>query len=1264
MMPTPRFVSVLLGVALAACAEEREPIQRVQPNAIEKSRFNGTWYYGRTVTDMPASTGFTFVGNSSTVDKVVFDLQESMLYVRRATELIKAADTKGGANGAYQGEVVGAFRIQSHFDIRRSYNPTTGEELNVLEENSFDRPWYKRTHVRIDWSNNLVHNNDLDFEKQSIESVPYYVQEFDAHGRRHPDAPKFEPDGSYFDITSRIHARSGTTQLEGYGEVALCLLDELTECGPGEYAIRHSFWKLDAKRQYVGRPYKGAETELFGFFWADRLAYDKQDGVKQQYKERWMARHNLWLDWKDKDGKAIPEAKRTPRPIVYHVNGDFPQDLKPVAKAVAGQWNKVFKEVVAATGNPFAGDMFVLCENNPVKKGDPKPCGTEGNAPRIGDIRYSFMAYVPQYMTYGLLGLGPSNKDPDTGEILSGMAYVYHHNNTAAFRTQELVELLNGTRKSTDFIDGVDLTDWRQQVATGQGRFQKLGLDGATHMVEAIANSDAAQAWQGRQHKMTPQDQAAIAEVGLDQWLQPHWEEMWQAGIGRAPAVRGDARLAKIAGTALEKLLLSPEHKLMAGLRPDAPVDKKAIAAGSPAQPAWKANLKDRQRMREQLASGDDCKFLPEMADDALAGVAKELAGKDTKDVYKTIRDAIYSAVLAHEVGHSLGLMHNFGGSDDAVNYFDDYWKIRAAPENGDGGKVGPRLTDPITPRELDQKIYNYAYSSVMDYAGRYTIDGAGVGKYDRAAMLWGYADKVEVWKDAGSDAGVWRKWFNTNGEILDLLITGPTATHYTALWTKMKEKLYDAGNRELIDASKLVNPKTGKLDQMTAFLSDACKENPSAKDCKRATRVPYIYCSHGRSDLSDHCLTRDYGADSQERMEHFLQEWDTWYVTRAFPRGQIGASNQQYASRWYSRLYHRIKQWNDIYGLYNQLLPRFFDAADLHDFLLDTTGGWGGKTWAIQNAFNYLVQTLLMPDIGFSGLYTQTDRPDGSKLYQESPFGFGDFKLTVANARYYSTNWSGAGAGGAIECGFFFWECLQRIGFYVDKVMAMEAMSDAETHYVARANPIDVRDWQVGYYSTFSDSIRRIGAAIAAGDWSRVGPYLDPKTKQLAFPNYAGPLTEVHANAVNPAADFTIQLYFTLLGLARFQTTFDRQYVDEAQVFVIGSGKAPAVAPDKLVTFTDPWTGLRYGALDIAGRVGSGEAMVAQANLLRSRSAQCDPGATVDLPGQTTTTADDCGKGGKVDPGAAPALKSYLQLIKAVGEMTAVMEYGNPMNP
>ena len=1239
-----------VAVGLSGCAEEREPIDRTQPNAVRKAWYkDARFFYQRTVVDVPAANGFTFVGSTdhSGMAKVRFDIQERFLFVRRDTELVKGADDKAVAGDNYEGEVIAAFPILSHFDIRHSYNPTTGEELNVLEENSFDRPWYERDYMRVDWSANQVHNYQLDFETKSIEAVPFFVQETNPDGTPNPDAPLFVVDGQerakdgkrldYFDVTSRIFAKAGTMDYPGYGEIPLCWLigEETSECGAGEYSIRHSFWQIDKDRQYVPRPYKGAETDMFGFFTVDRMVYDTKLGIKQQNKERYLQRHNIWKQWTNADGTPIPPAQREVRPIVYHVNVDFTDDIKPMARTVAAQWNKIFKDVVTATGNPYSGDMFVLCENNPVAAGDSELCGPVGSSPRLGDVRYSFMAYVPKYMKYGLLGLGPSNNDPETGEIFSGMAYLYHHNNTAAWRTVEQIQLLNGELDTASFIDGLDLTDWVNTVTgTKKGldgrttRFQFRGLDEATTMVDRIANSAFSQYWEGRRTAITEADLQFQQEHGSFAWAEQKMQTMYDLGhlngLGDSPA----ARKARLQGTAVEAAIAShPEMKMAGGFDPSAKVDPDLLAAISPARGGLLANTAQRTRIHQEVAASRNM-YLPEMLDDALMGLAKELKGKSGDEAWNLVRESVYVAVFAHEVGHSLGLMHNFGGSDDVVNYHDQYWELR------DDGKVGPRLSDPITQAEIDGKIYNYAYSSIMDYAGRLTIDGLGVGKYDRAAMLFGYADKVEVFVDAGKQPATWKSWFENRGEILNFFIFGPQVTHYTDVYKLLGKKTYQADNRMLVDSSTL-----------SADLSKA------TVDAKSYSRVPYIYCSHGRSDLSDSCLTRDFGADSQERMAHFLEEWDTWYITRAFPRGDIGVSNWTYADRWYGRLYHRIKQWHDIYGLYAAFLPQYYTPETLKTFFSDPVKGWGGNTWAIQNAFQFLVETILMPD---AASYGKRLRADGSTIL--APNAGQDVTLGVDQARYYSTNWTFGGQGGQ-ECGYFWSECLHHIGFYVDKVMAMEAMMDSETNFVARANPIDIREWKVSYYNTFSESIRRIHAALQSGDWSRVGPYLDGN-KKLVFPNYAGKLDELHANAVDPAADFTVQLYFALLGQANFMANFDRHFLDESQIWIEGTWKAPSLPAEATVSFVDPDTGLIYAALNRP--IGAGAAMIAHANLLRARSASCDATQL------TAFTADDCVAGLKPEERAAADadMRKYLQLLQSIAEMSVAMQYGSPLMP
>ncbi|MCB9555329.1 MAG: zinc-dependent metalloprotease [Deltaproteobacteria bacterium] len=1235
----------------ASCGIERDPINQVQPNYVKKANLSGEWYYQRTVVDVPSSNGFTFVGGSdfSGLAKIRWDIQEDYLYARRTTELIKGADDKSNDVTGYKGEVIAAFAISKHFDIIKDYNPTTGEQINRVVENESDRPWYERDYMRIDWSANLVKNYQLDFEAASVEPVPYFVQKYDDPAcergtgelgdntppasdkcKLNPDAPYAESDFSYFDVTNKLFAKAGSIEIPGYGEVPLCWLrgEEFTECGAGEYSIRNSFLKIDDKRQYDPMPYKGKSTEMFGFFTADRLVYDGKQAVREQNKERYLTRHNLWVNWRDAQGKLIPYAQRKLRPIVYFVNRDFPEDLKHVAREVGRQYNETFTNIVKTLGHNPTGNVFILCENNPVKEGDPEQCGKAGNSPRLGDIRYSFMAYVPKFMEYGLLGLGPSNNDPETGEIFSGMAYVYHHNNTAAFRTQEMVELLSGKSDVNKYIDGVDLGEWLQRVNSGTtsgGRTHDL--EAAKHMVEKLTTGWRAEYWKNNRYKLTATDELKQKTDGFDKWLEPHLDNLYyNHKILNGELRSANGRLAQLKGTYIEDLLLNKEMKLVAGKLPNDPAEltddeKKRVSV---VRGGFGRMLKLRAKTREKFAASRNM-YLPEMADDALIGLARELKDKPTAETYNIIRTAIYTAVLTHEVGHSLGLMHNFGGSDDALNYHDEYWKIR------DDGTVGPRLTDPITEAEKNAKIYNYAYSSVMDYAGRYTIDGKGLGKYDRAALMYGYAQKVEVYKDTvGIQASTMRDWHERDGEIVNFLITGPRATHYTLFYKTMGPKLYEASNRELVDASTLS--------------ADASVATINGKDM---VRVPYIYCSHTRANLGDSCLTRDFGADSMERMQNILDELDTWYIQRNFPRGQVGVDHYGYVGNYYSRIYDRLKNWNDIYSLYVDLLPQFYSPAVLQGFFNDPENGWGDKTWAVQNAFNHLVQTVFSPNTGAYG--AAAEQPDGTRVAKLAGLGT---RIGVEDGRYYSTSWH----DGARQCGYFWWECLHHIGYYLDKIMAIEALTDSETNFVARASPEDLRQWEVGYYNTFPEQIAKINSAMLRNDYSKLGPYM--KDGVLTFPNYTGALDTAQSTVIDPYATFTVQLYWQVLGQARFFSNYDQSFLDDSRVFVIGTGKQPTLPSDKLYTFYDPQSHQTYGAIKMEGRTAGAHAVLARANALMARSA-----AYCDKDGKATPNQpdDDC-----LNPNsqAGGELIKHLDMIKVMADLNATMSFGNPYDP
>ena len=214
---TNRALLAMTFTLLFGCVEAQPPVNRVQPNVTRKADIvGGEWYLHQTVVDTPYTADFTFVGETGTLERIVWEVQEEFLVARRAYENVAGAEGEG-INGTTDtgGAPVAMYAIQSHFDIRHQYNPVTGERLNVIEENTTDRPWNEREFMRVDWSQNLVSNPNFMmlaryFNGLEMEPVQWYVQDEDD-----PNAPVFvreDPEDEtsriqYMDITNKMFVR-------------------------------------------------------------------------------------------------------------------------------------------------------------------------------------------------------------------------------------------------------------------------------------------------------------------------------------------------------------------------------------------------------------------------------------------------------------------------------------------------------------------------------------------------------------------------------------------------------------------------------------------------------------------------------------------------------------------------------------------------------------------------------------------------------------------------------------------------------------------------------------------------------------------------------------------------------------------------------------------------------------------------------------------------------------------------------------------------
>jgi hypothetical protein len=112
----------------------------------------------------------------------------------------------------------------------------------------------------------------------------------------------------------------------GIPKLPLCWLFSFQDCAPAEFTIRHAFKKVDPNHDYEPRSYKGTETELFGFFDTSRMRYERDEdglgheGIREQNKERYINRHNMWVKSYNADGSVIFMTERRAKLIVYYVN--------------------------------------------------------------------------------------------------------------------------------------------------------------------------------------------------------------------------------------------------------------------------------------------------------------------------------------------------------------------------------------------------------------------------------------------------------------------------------------------------------------------------------------------------------------------------------------------------------------------------------------------------------------------------------------------------------------------------------------------------------------------------------------------------------------------------------------------------------------------------------------------------------------------------------------------------------------------------------
>ena len=1136
-----RLWTALIGMTATGCAQDVGDVDRTQPNLLPKSMFTDhAWYVRQTVVDVPPTSTFSFVGETGTMETIRWDVQQDMLVGYRAYEKVPGSDSMADHEAArvsdqpvvdgkgdgrnpdvFKDNPIVAYPITEHVDVIREYNARTGEQSNVIVEDQGDRPWYERSYMRVDWSSNMVASFEfLSTVKNVARTAGGYVEENEGG----PDAflrhETNDGDIDYFDFTERMIVEPTENGcILGYNM-------QLGDCTSAEIKIRSSFLRVDEERErdFVAMPYDDRQQGEFGYFRVERPTYDRRRGVTWSGAIYLATRHDLWKHSRDDAGQPRPYADRDLRPVVYQLSAGFPEALRGTAEQIAADWDTTFKKTVSFLRNESIEDLEAeLLEQTDDTCMFCLDTNEDGSA-RIGDLRHNFLYWVDNPQLTGPLGYGPSSPNPETGRIVAGMAYVYGAAvDTQSEAAKDIVDLLNGDRIDIDFLDAAYA---REQLLA-----RRPAVTGAA--AERLANIRLEDA------------EATLWNPGQRARLQ----FLRETGLPQAKPGYDKRQLQRIEDTSLVSLLLNDEivmSRTNGQYHPGDELPDDVVKSLMPAQ--WATAEAVKRNDARMLKAARNSLWLTDFADPSIVGLAKEAKGMNLSGdaLFDYLRERIFRGVMLHEVGHTVGLRHNFGASADALNYQDEYWPLRDQTILDAPGTVQEVLemnceaesvrNAEACEEQRNSKMHEYQYSSIMDYGAKFNSDIHGLGKYDIAAIASGYGDIVEVLAPEvtdgmlGADKAVLVAVSDVRTPLAGSL---PEAMHYTEL-----PALF------------------GGVDQLKNRQWMLRQDYQAARgDDNGVVRVPYIACYDEYVDSTAFCHRWDEGADEWEITSQYINTYRDYYPLINFQRDRVGFDPGAVGDRITSRY--------------------FLPITNMYQHWLFSGGGGGVRS----------IYSEMSALRGFSLLWNVMATPRyGSYVRQGASFQFATYDK-AADADLYLPPGLGRRQYSRydVQSGYNLFQHVLESGYFYEQMGALIALTsnDASVLGVGADVSADALTYSIPYYLVFQQEIDQLFSGIVTRDSKIYGPTVTGGTVRPRD------LYLEALGAVEPAEDFldvaapwSTRIYTMLYGMALLSTNYDLTFLQRGQVALAGESETLSVgAGYEEANVTDPDTGRTYVA-------------------------------------------------------------------------------------
>lgn len=933
-------------------------------------------------------------------------------------------------------------------------------------------------------------------------------------------------------------------------------------------------------------------------------------------------------------------------------------------------------------------------------------CGPQGTSARLGDLRYSMIAAITEYDREGYWGLANIAADPETGEMIAGRGAVWQTTTDAqAAQLVDWVQLLAGSLRPTDVTRGTNIEATMRQLGAGRAASAetldrplrtRAGLEAAVREtsrgLERLRAPGAGFARPGMQLvSRDPEHPGGLAIAAR------RVAEGRRVGDGTS---RAQSLRARLRGTSLERSLMTPAQLRLAPSASFESLDltDRALDRASPLRGQSPSARRAMNALRRQLQQ-HQCDYHAGASDDVLLGIAQRVATGEAIDpanpqdadmafgrrwefrradgsldldtVRLWARQFVHQGVLAHEIGHSLGMRHNFTASADAMNYHDRYWQLRA---QGHPLGLRPRyeyLSDPADGRYYSDeerlgRVEEYAYSSVMDYRGL-NEDAHGLGRYDRAFIKNGYVGLVEAFRAVPRE-GRALQWamntmaggFSSNYDLQAWSGGGAVrGIHYTHI-----PEFHGAradGTPDIADSNRDDVFLRETRSRAVPGFGDPAYTNVTADG---RLLVPYRFDTDDRAGLVWQNQPYDVGADAYESVHYVAGRWLDHYFMNSFARRRSGFSTESYVNRMWGRYLENLRQ-------VTQLLA--FDLIVDDDFFAGAPGwdAWRNdpaeRSGALNNAtiaasMDAMAAQLLMPEMGDHGRRRTVDNVTWAEF---DPADSTFVNVEINRGRAFESTWR-------FDQGWWWYEQLDRAGSFYDKTMALEAMVDPDLSLIGRDTAGDIRLFQLNAFTIYPGQMTRLFGGLLSEDYADFAPIVrtdgefEIQRTRVATLNLPAGRNERVLDAthvpLDPQTRFTLQVWSAALTMSGFPATYDRRFLDFARVWLDGSREAVAVEDpaNNTVSYTDPWTRQVFRAQHFSAQPGeAGEGVGASALVHRATGAAADEagiGARMLLHARDLEAAWRGATGAEATRWESE-LRRYLDLLRVMRDLTGALD-------